>query len=101
LLPPEKSLPAPGLEYFEIETAKLHGGWGIWIRLPVEARARLLAHEFHKNMREHYQWDMRKTEAGSGVSDPGSGRRGDAGAPWSDLREKFFGKGCRNVGVSG
>lgn len=82
-LPEEKTLPAPGYEFQEIEAAKKHGGWGEWLKLSVMDRGRLLAHELHAKMREHYEYDMR--------GDGGGASRGkDKKAPWSQMRERFF-----------
>lgn len=88
LLPEEKSLPAPPLEFFEIETAKLHGGWSVWQTFSAQVRGKLLAHEMHKNLRTHYEHDV--------MRDKTSEKKSDAGAPWSAARDKFFGGG-KNV----
>jgi len=82
------------MDYFEIECAKLHGGWGAWSRLPAVQRGRLLAHEMVKNMRTHYDQDQLRRREDKAKS------KGDEGAPWSAMREQFFGKGCVNVGLA-
>lgn len=93
LLPEDKALPPPPLKYFEIECAKLHGGWPVWVTLSPVMRGELLAHEMHKNMRTHYEHDVLRGDKGGGE------KRGDAAAPWSAVREKFFGGG-RNVATN-
>jgi hypothetical protein len=82
-------LPAPGDLFLEIQTAKLHGGWGAWSRLPVEERAKLLAHELHLKMREHYEYDVRSP---ADKPDAKASAREGRG-PWSDMRKQFFGGG--------
>jgi hypothetical protein len=86
-LPKEKSLPSPGDFWLEVETAKKHGGWAAWRGLATVEKARLLAHELHKGMREHYEYDQRapaKTEAEKSVG---------GSSPLSAMREKFLGGG--------
>ncbi|MDE2105974.1 MAG: hypothetical protein KGL39_52615 [Patescibacteria group bacterium] len=82
-MPAEKELPAPPDDYFEMETAKLHGGWPGWCGLPAQMRGKLMAHELHKNMREHYYFDMKNPDEQSKAEKPK--------APWDAAREKFFG----------
>lgn len=82
-MPAAQTLPVPGGEYFEIETAKLHGGWAVWERLPCSTRGRLLAHEQHKAMREHYAHDLRSAE--------GKATAPKVEAPWDAARNRFFG----------
>lgn len=79
-------MPSPGDLFLEIETAKKHGGWPVWQKLGVEDRARLLAHELHVKMREHYEYDVRNP------AKPETKKTAD-NAPWSAMREKFYGGG--------
>ena len=82
-MPEDKALPPPPEKYFEIETAKLHGGWPVWVRLDPQMRAELLAHELHKNMRDHYYYDLRKP--GETVEKPKMPMAHEL------MRKKFFG----------
>lgn len=90
LLPEDKALPAPPLEFFEIETAKLHGGWAVWQTFSAQVRGKLLAHEMHASLRKHYEHDVMRDES-RGSRD--EGKKSDASAPWSAARDKFFGGG--------
>lgn len=66
-----------------MEVAKLHGGWVMWERLPVQRRAKLIAHELHKGMRDHYYYDKRP-EAEKGEKPKGE-------APWDVMRKRYLG----------
>ena len=81
------ALPVPGDDYFEVECAKLHGGWPAWRALPASRRGWLMAHELEKNLRDHYYYDKRSK----------SGGKGGEKAPSRDIaamiREKWMGKG--------
>jgi len=80
-LPEKDALPPTDDEYFEIETAKQHGGWWVWSRyLSAQERVKLMAHELHKNMREHYYFDKRAP--GEKVDKP----KGEA--PWDVMRKR-------------
>jgi len=78
-------LPAPSDGYFEIETAKLHGGWSQWDRLDPQEKGRLMAHEMVKNMREHYHFDKRTAAGEKNVEKP------KGTAPWDMIKNRFFG----------
>lgn len=64
----------------------MHGGWQAWERLPLVMRAKLLAHEFEKNMRDHYMMDQRKEEKPEEEKEPGAFSLGE------QIRRKWFGK---------
>lgn len=85
-MPKDKALPSPGDRFFEIEVAKLHGGWPVWVGLSSAMKAELLAHEMHKRMREHYEFDQRTNE-GKPAEKP---KRHDI---MSVMRNRFFGGG--------
>lgn len=79
-----KKLPETSDLFFEIETAKHHGGWPAWLQLKAQERGMLMAHELHKSMRDHYYYDVRAP--GEKVEKP------KATMPWDRYREKFFNK---------
>ncbi len=66
-----------------MEAAKQYGGWESWLRLTEATRAKLLAHEMHRNMREHYEYDQRAPAE----KKPGGNT---ALAPWVRMREAFL-----------
>lgn len=76
-------MPAPDALYLEIETAKKHGGWGAWMRLPAVDRGKLMAHEMHSNMRQHYEFDQRQAPEKAA-------EKKDSASPWSAMRKRFF-----------
>lgn len=76
-------LPAPGDRYFEIEVAKMHGGMWQWEKLPTQRRAELIAHELHKNQREHYYHDVSRRDKKKGEKKTGL-------MPHEQMRERFF-----------
>ena len=78
-MPAQDELPLPGARYFEIETAKLHGGWPAWESLKPAMKAELLAHEEIKNMRDHYYMDKR-----------GRPKQNVAVDPRAAMRSRFF-----------
>lgn len=82
----------------EIETAKLHGGWPAWCRLPAPVRGRLIAYEHVKHLREHYQFDRRRAlddaelevDAEGNTRPRGAGKgKGEEPGAWA--RKTFFG----------
>lgn len=88
LLPEEHELPPPGDEYFEIETLKACGyTLSEWRRESLVDRAKLMAHELHKNMRESYY-----AEKMSGKGEEKG--KGKAPAPWDmeAMRKQMFTK---------
>lgn len=78
---PEDRLPPTSDEYFEIETAKKHGGWPVWRALSVQDRAKLMAHEMHAGMREHYYFDKRLK--GDKAEKP------KLEAPWEKVKKRY------------
>ena len=85
LLPDALALPAPGDEYFEMETAKaFHYTWAEWLAEDPLLRAKMMAHELHKGMRDTYLFEQRQASAERG------GDRPKTPAPWETIREKFF-----------
>ena len=74
----------------EIETAKLHGGWAVWKSLPTEEKAELLAHELHKKMREHYEYDLRMDSSAKATEGRSSSGKNNF---LSNMRDKFLGGG--------
>jgi hypothetical protein len=89
-LPAEDELPPFDDRYFEIEVAKLHGGWWHWSRLNRCEQAELMAHEMHKNMRAHYEWD--KQRANPTREGQPSAEQPKVVAPWEALAQRFFNK---------
>jgi len=85
-LPSGQALPPPDNLFLEIEAAKKHGGWSAWVRLTMQERALLLAHEMHLNLREHYECDLRKQPA-TPAKTPADN------APWTRMRNTFLGGG--------
>jgi hypothetical protein len=84
-LPEKDALDPPDDEYNEIEASKLHGGWWIWTRrLGPQERAKLMAHELHKQMRECYYYDKQRA-AGERPEKP------KAEAPWDVMRRRVMG----------
>ena len=83
-LPEHRALPPPSEEYLEMETAKaFHYTWREWLIESPVTRAKLVAHELARGMRETYNFEQRasdKDKAGAGK------------APWQAIRDKFFGK---------
>ena len=85
-MPEADALPIPKDDYFEIECAKLHGGWPRWAQLPDSTRGWLMAHELEKNMRDHYYFDARQKSGAGGAEKP-------PGKSVADLiRERWQGK---------
>jgi hypothetical protein len=84
-LPEDKALPAPANEYFEMETAKAfhYPGWGAWLAEAPQVRAKLMAHELHKGMRDSYHFEMRTEETGPQTTAPKK-------TPWQEVRERFM-----------
>lgn len=83
MLPKSEELPPPGDEYYEREARKAnHYTFADWVREPVTERAKMIAHELVKGMRESYVAEkMRKS--GDKPKTPG-------GAPWDKIRNRFF-----------
>lgn len=80
----------PDFEFIEIEAAKSHGGWGVWERMSPELRARLIAHECEKGMRDGFIDDWRANKLKQGDDGPGSKpKKGNA----RDAMFKAFGLG--------
>jgi len=89
-LPADQALPSPGDRFLEIETAKLHGGWPAWQKLALVVKAELLAHELHKRMREHYDFDQRNAKAESGKAESRNSKKSDF---LSRMRDRYLGGG--------
>ena len=87
-MPGGEELPAPTDRYFEIETAKLHGGWAQWDRIAPQERGELIAHEMVKNMRDHYYFDKRSEKLKQDEPDL---ERPKQTAPWEQIKSRFFG----------
>lgn len=70
-----------------METAKAFGypGWSAWEAEHPQVRAKLMAHELHRGMRETYNFEQRMA-AGETADKP----KNDA-PPWQKIRERFFG----------
>lgn len=69
----------------------------MWERLPTHVKGMLLAHEIHKNMRDHYHTDVMNKG-----KDRGGRRDADKPeAPWTAMRKKFFESDGKAVGVGG
>lgn len=60
LLPTEFQLPEPEWDYLELETMKAFGCWHLaaWRTQSADDRARLMAHEIHRSLRE--RWTLLK-----------------------------------------
>lgn len=86
-MPDKDALPVPSDDYFEIECAKLHGGWPAWLALSQQLRGWLMAHEMEKNMRDHYYFEVREKSGGKG-SEPAPGK--DISAL---IRDRWQGRG--------
>lgn len=61
--PKHPLLPGADLEYTQIETAKANGyRWTEWLAEDPMVRARLVAHEIERGLREAYEMDHRPRE---------------------------------------
>ena len=84
-MPDEKALPPPDEEFFEMEAAKaFHYTWSAWLAESPIIRARLLAHELTKGMRDSYNFEQRMAHSEREASGP------KAAAPWDVIRKQFF-----------
>jgi len=87
-LPADLALPAPGEEFFEMEAAKaFHYRWCDWRHESPILRAKMVAHELIKGMRDTYLLEQRQAQA-EGTEGKDGEKRGPA--PWDSIREKFF-----------
>jgi hypothetical protein len=85
LLPDDKALPPPSEEYFEMETAKAFGyRWPAWLAESPLIKAKLVAHELEKGMRDSYHFEQRMDGA------PKDGSSANQPAPWEMIRSRFF-----------
>lgn len=76
-------MPPPSEEYFEMETAKaFHYSWTGWLVESPLIKARLIAHELEKGMRDAYNFEQRM-----GSSEE---KRSNEPAPWEVIRNRFF-----------
>ena len=66
-----------------------HGGWPVWERLAAQQQGELMAHEAHKNMRDHYYYDKRTP--GDPMPKP------KVPMPMDVIRNKFFGGGAATL----
>ncbi len=66
-----------------METAKaFHYTWGGWLAEDPHLRAKMMAHELHKGMRDTYLFEVRQ---------PGDGQERPKSKPsWETIRETFF-----------
>jgi hypothetical protein len=84
-LPDDKALPPPDEEYLEMETAKaFHYTWSEWLAESPILKAKLIAHELVKGMRDTYNFDQRSAVGEKGASGP------KQPAPWDTIRSRFF-----------
>ena len=85
-MPDDKVLPPPHEEYFEMEAAKaFHYRWTDWLAESPILRAKMVAHEMIKGMRDSYNVEVRQAMIERGET-PGP----KAPPPWQSIREKFF-----------
>jgi hypothetical protein len=82
LLPASLRLPEPDWEYTEMETMKAFGCWNLaeWRAQPADDRARIMAHEIRRNLRE--LWVQLKTRKAA--------EKPKAKAPFDAIRDAFF-----------
>jgi len=73
-----------------MEAAKAWGyRWSDWQRENEYVKAKVMAHELHKGMREAYQWEQSSREGSHGEAES-AGRTGQD-APWDKIRNHFMG----------
>ena len=94
MLPDDKALPPPDDEYLEMETAKaFHYRWSEWLAESPVLRAKLVAHELLKGMRDTYHFEQRQAAGASGESAPRQP------APWDVIRNQFFSSQAKTPGA--